>query len=104
TTVISVRPAIRDAHNAEVLARVKGHIRFDDVTFNYGHEGGIIERLDLDIRPGEKVALVGPSGAGKTTIVNLMLRLFDVEQGRILLDGHDIRSVTQASLRAQFGV
>jgi ATP-binding cassette subfamily B protein/ATP-binding cassette subfamily B multidrug efflux pump len=104
TSVISVQPAIRDADNAEVLDRVKGHIRFDDVTFNYGHEGGIIEHLDLDIRPGERVALVGPSGAGKTTIVNLMLRLFDIEQGRILLDGHDIRAVTQASLRAQFGV
>src|SRR5690606_350442 len=65
---------------------------------------GVIQHLDLHVRPGERVALVGPSGAGKTTIVNLALRLFDVESGRILLDGTDIRSVTQASLRAQFGV
>ncbi|MGO4836085.1 ABC transporter ATP-binding protein, partial [Rhizobiaceae sp. 2RAB30] len=66
--------------------------------------GGVIENLNLHVRPGERVALVGPSGAGKTTIVNLALRLFDVEKGRILIDGHDVLSVTQASLRAQFGV
>jgi ABC-type multidrug transport system fused ATPase/permease subunit len=86
------------------MTRAKGELVFDNVTFNYGKTGGIIEGLNLHIRPGERVALVGPSGAGKTTIVNLALRLFDVEGGRILLDGNDIRSLTQASLRAQFGV
>src|SRR5690606_39184935 len=65
---------------------------------------GVIEGHDLHVKQGERVALVGPSGAGKTTIVNLALRLFDVEGGRILLDGRDIRTLTQASLRAQFGV
>ncbi|TWG97130.1 ATP-binding cassette subfamily B protein/ATP-binding cassette subfamily B multidrug efflux pump [Mesorhizobium sp. J18] len=104
TGTISVEPAIRDAADADVLQRVHGDIRFENVSFHYGKEGGIIENLDLHISPGERVALVGPSGAGKTTIVNLMLRLFDVESGRILLDGRDIRSVTQGSLRAQFGV
>ena len=104
TGTISVEPAIRDAADAAVLPLVHGDIRFEDVSFHYGKEGGIIENLDLHIRPGERIALVGPSGAGKTTIVNLMLRLFDVESGRILLDGRDIRSVTQGSLRAQFGV
>ncbi|HEU4986558.1 MAG TPA: ABC transporter ATP-binding protein [Rhizobiaceae bacterium] len=104
TGTISVEPAIRDAADAAVLPRVHGDIRFEDVSFHYGKEGGIIENLDLHIRPGERIALVGPSGAGKTTIVNLMLRLFDVESGRILVDGRDIRSVTQGSLRAQFGV
>jgi len=104
TRTISVRPTIRDAENATVLPRAKGDIRFENVSFHYGKEGGIIDNLSLHIRPGERVALVGPSGAGKTTIVNLMLRLFDVEEGRILLDGHDVRNVTQASLRAQFGV
>ena len=104
TGVISVEPSIRDAADAGTLPRVKGDIVFDGVTFNYGKAGGIIEGLDLHIKPGDRVALVGPSGAGKTTIVNLALRLFDVEGGRILLDGRDIRSVTQASLRAQFGV
>ncbi len=101
---ISVKPAIKDAPDAAVMGRAKGDIRFEDVTFHYGKGEGVIENLNLHIRPGERVALIGPSGAGKTTIVNLILRLFDVESGRILIDGQDIRSLTQASLRAQFGV
>ncbi|MGE3308223.1 MAG: ABC transporter ATP-binding protein, partial [Rhizobiaceae bacterium] len=104
TRTISVKPAIRDAEGATELRHAAGDIRFENVTFHYGKGGGIIDKLDLHIRPGERVALIGPSGAGKTTIVNLMLRLFDVEGGRILIDGHDVRSLTQASLRAQFGV
>jgi ABC-type multidrug transport system fused ATPase/permease subunit len=104
TGTISRPPAIRDAAEARTMPPAKGDIRFEDVSFHYGREGGIIESLNLHIRPGERVALVGPSGAGKTTIVNLMLRLFDVEGGRILLDDQDIREVTQASLRSQFGV
>ncbi|UUP16370.1 ABC transporter ATP-binding protein [Nitratireductor thuwali] len=109
TGVISRKPAIRDAADAATMATVTGDIRFENVSFSYGKDSdkehpGVIEGLNLHIRPGERVALVGPSGAGKTTIVNLLLRLFDVEEGRILVDGQDIRSVTQASLRAQFGV
>jgi len=104
TRTISVEPAIRDAPDAKVLQRAKGDIRFENVTFHYGKGEGVIENLNLHIRPEERVALIGPSGAGKTTVVNLMLRLFDVESGRILVDGEDVRSVTQASLRAQFGV
>ncbi len=105
TRTISVTPAIRDAEDAIALPRVKGEIRFENVSFHYGKEGGgVIDDLSFHIRPGERVALVGPSGAGKTTIVNLMLRLFDVEGGKIMIDGRDIRDLTQASLRAQFGV
>jgi len=109
TGTISVRPGIRDAEEAVEMPRAQGDLRFENVTFNYGKtggegRGGVISNLDLHIKPGERVALVGPSGAGKTTIVNLALRLFDVEDGRILLDGHDVRTLTQASLRAQFGV
>ena len=104
TGTISVEPAIRDRADAVSLPRAAGDIRFENVSFHYGKHGGVIDNLNLHIRPGERVALVGPSGAGKTTIINLMLRLFDVESGRILVDGHDIRDVSQASLRAQFGV
>ena len=104
TGTISVKPELRDRPGAKMLSRVKGDLRFENVNFHYGKSSGVIEGLDLHIRPGERVALVGPSGAGKTTLVNLALRLFDIESGRILLDGTDIREVTQASLRAQFGV
>ena len=104
TRTISVTPAITDAPDAVVMPRARGDIRFENVSFHYDKGSGIIDDLNLHIRPGERVALVGPSGAGKTTIVNLMLRLFDVESGRILIDDHDIRDLTQASLRAQFGV
>ncbi len=104
TGTISVEPTLTDAPDATVAPRAKGDIRFENVSFHYGKDGGIIDDLNLHIRPGEKIALVGPSGAGKTTIVNLILRLFDVEEGRILIDGRDIRTLTQGSLRAQFGV
>ncbi|MEO1745833.1 MAG: ABC transporter ATP-binding protein [Pseudomonadota bacterium] len=102
---ISVEPKIRDAADAKVLERAHGEIRFDDVRFNYGKEHiELFDGLNLTIKPGEKVGLVGPSGAGKSTIVNLTLRLFEPAGGRILLDGTPINDVTQASLRAQFGV
>lgn len=104
TRTISVKPEIQDAPGAKAMARAKGDIRLENVTFHYGKGEGIIEKLNLHVRPGERVALIGPSGAGKTTVVNLILRLFDVEGGRILIDGQDVREVTQASLRAQFGV
>ena len=96
--------AITDRPGARVLANVRGDIRFDDVTFHYGKEAGVIDDFDLHIRPGEKVGLVGRSGAGKSTIVNLLLRFYDAEGGRVLIDGTDIATVTQESLRAQIGV
>ncbi len=104
TGTISVKPAITDRMDAVELQGASGDIRFENVTFHYGKESGVIDNLNLHIRPGERVALIGPSGGGKTTIVNLLLRLFDVESGRILVDGVDVRDATQSSLRAQFGV
>ncbi|MBO0902136.1 ABC transporter ATP-binding protein [Jiella sonneratiae] len=97
-------PTLVDSPEARPLVATRGAIRYDDVTFHYGKGSGVISRLSLDIRPGEKVGLVGRSGAGKTTLVNLLLRLYDLEGGRILIDGQDIAGVTQDSLRAAIGV
>ncbi|OYW85727.1 MAG: multidrug ABC transporter ATP-binding protein, partial [Hyphomonas sp. 32-62-5] len=77
---------------------------FDGVTFHYGKGAGVIENLNLAIKPGEKIGLVGRSGAGKTTLTSLLLRFYDAESGRILIDGQDIARVTQDSLRAQIGM
>lgn len=93
-----------DVDDAKTLQVTRGEVVFDDIYFHYGKKGGVISGLDLAIAPGEKVGLVGPSGAGKTTLVNLLLRLYDLESGRILIDGQDIAEVTQASLRGQIGV
>lgn len=101
---ISLPPTVDDAPGAPALARVRGEIRFEGVGFHYGKAGGVIDHLDLHVRPGEKIGVVGRSGAGKSTLVNLLLRFHDREQGRILVDGQDIAGVQQDSLRAQVGV
>ena len=93
-----------DAPDAQPLQVTRGEIRFDHVTFAYGGKRAVVDDLCLHIRPGEKIGLVGRSGAGKSTIVNLLLRFYDVEQGAILIDGQDISHVTQDSLRAQIGM
>jgi ATP-binding cassette subfamily B multidrug efflux pump len=95
---------LTDRDNAQALKVTSGAIRFDDVCFGYGRESGLIDGLTLDVRPGERIGLVGRSGAGKSTMVNLLLRFFDLEGGRILIDGQDIASVTQESLRTQISV
>ncbi|APW38101.1 multidrug ABC transporter ATP-binding protein [Rhodoferax koreense] len=99
--------AVQDAPDAAPLKVTRGAVRFEDVNFAYG--GGadarqVLDHFSLDIRPGEKIGLVGRSGAGKSTIVNLLLRFYDVERGRILVDGQDIARVRQESLRAQIGM
>ena len=96
--------AIVDRSAAPTLVVPRGEIRFEDVSFHYGRTDGVIENLNLTLRPGEKVGLVGPSGAGKTTVTSLLLRLHDLEGGRILIDGQDIAGVGQESLRRQIGV
>ncbi len=82
----------------------RGDIRFERVSFAYGGRHPVIDDLSLTIRPGEKIGLVGRSGAGKSTIVNLLLRFYDTESGRIVIDGQDIALATQESLRAQIGM
>ena len=106
---IARKRAIDDAPDAQDLDVKAGGIRYDHIHFNYGKaredvDQGIIAGLDLDIRPGEKVGIVGRSGAGKSTLVSLLLRFYDLQDGRILIDGQDIAGVTQDSLRAQIGM
>jgi ATP-binding cassette subfamily B multidrug efflux pump len=93
-----------DRPDAVPLRVTQGEIRFEDVSFGYGSSQPVVQHFTLCIRPGEKIGLVGRSGAGKSTIVNLLLRFYDVESGRILIDGQDIAGVTQDSLRAQIGM
>ena len=101
---LSREHTVVDRPNASPLRVSRGEIRFDHVTFAYGGKRAVVDDLCLHIRPGEKIGLVGRSGAGKSTIVNLLLRFYDVEQGAILIDGQDISHVTQDSLRAQIGM
>ena len=93
-----------DQPGAQALVVPRGEVRFENVTFAYGGVRQVVDGLDLTIRPGEKIGLVGRSGAGKSTVVNLLLRLYDLEGGRILIDGQDIAGVTQDSLRRQVGM
>jgi ATP-binding cassette subfamily B multidrug efflux pump len=103
-TTLSRQLQVTDRPDARPLVVDRGEIRFEHVGFSYGGERRVVDDLTLHIRPGEKIGLVGPSGAGKSTIVNLLLRFYDLESGRILIDGQDIAHVTQDSLRAQVGM
>lgn len=95
---------VTDEPDAQPLKVERGEIRFEHVDFSYGGGRKVIDDLTLHIRPGEKIGLVGPSGAGKSTIVNLLLRFYDVDCGRVTIDGQDVSHVTQDSLRAQVGM
>jgi ATP-binding cassette subfamily B multidrug efflux pump len=106
-TTLSRAPTVVDAADAKPLQVQRGEVEFRGVDFAYGAAADsplVLEHLNLRIRPGEKIGLVGRSGAGKSTIVNLMLRFYDVRGGHVLIDGQDIRGVTQDSLRAQIGM
>ncbi len=103
-TTLSKRRTVVDRPDAVPLAVTRGEIRFEGVRFAYGGDNTVIDGLDLAIRPGEKIGLVGRSGAGKSTIVNLLLRFYDTEAGRITIDGQDIAGATQDSLRAAIGM
>lgn len=93
-----------DAGNAQPLKLTKGEIELRSLSHHYGREAGGLDRISLTIRPGEKVGLIGRSGAGKSTLVKLLLRFYDAESGQILIDGQDIRTVTQDSLRSNIGM
>ena len=95
---------VLDRPDAKPLVVTRGELHFDGVGFAYNPRRRVIDEMTLTIRPGEKIGLVGRSGAGKSTVVNLLLRFYDIQQGRILIDGQDIAAVTQDSLRAQVGM
>jgi len=105
--VLDTQPDIQDAPDAYPLPAIEGHVRFEGVTFAYGgspDDAKTLRDVNLTAAPGEMVALVGPSGAGKTTLVHLLPRFYDPQQGRITIDGHDIRQVTVQSLRDAIGI
>ena len=95
---------IPDAPDARVLTDASGSVQLTNVAFSYTPEQRLIEDLDLTVRPGERVAIVGPTGCGKTTLINLLMRFYDVKGGSIAVDGSDIRTVTRQSLRHQYGM
>lgn len=103
--IMDAEPDITDAPDAKELKDVKGAVTFDNVGFHYADDDNdVLHHLSLDVKPGQSIALVGPSGAGKTTLCNLIPRFYDVTEGRILIDGQDIRTLTQRSLRQAIGV
>jgi ABC-type multidrug transport system fused ATPase/permease subunit len=97
-------PEIADRPDAAELPRVRGDIRFEDVTFSYGGDAPALDHVDLVVPPGQTLALVGPTGAGKSTFAKLVARFYDPDEGRVLIDGHDLRDVTERSLRSQLGI
>jgi ATP-binding cassette subfamily B protein len=103
-TLLESEPGVVDAPDAGSLPPIEGEIVFDDVTFGYDPERPVLHHVDLRIAPGQTVAFVGPTGAGKSTIAKLVTRFYDPTAGRVLIDGHDLRTVTQRSLRSQLGV
>jgi ATP-binding cassette subfamily B protein len=102
--ILDTEPEIADAPDAVKVKEVKGDIRFADVSFGYDESQRILDRINLTIQAGETIAFVGPSGAGKTTICSLLPRFYDVESGRITIDGRDIRKFTLQSLRKHIGI
>ena len=102
--IMSIKPDIEDKPGAAALPRPKGDIRFEHVSFRYNDSKAVLDDVNFDIYAGHTVALVGPSGGGKTTLCNLIPRFYDVTGGRITIDGHDIRDVTLKSLRDNIGI
>jgi ATP-binding cassette subfamily B protein len=102
--VLSRNPEVKDVSGAKPLIVTSGSVRFDDVRFSYDIERPILKGLSFEVPAGKTVAIVGPSGAGKSTISRLLFRLYDISGGKILIDGQDIRNVTQSSLRASIGM
>ena len=102
--LIEEAPEIPDSKEAEVLKDIRGNVAAEHVSFSYVPEQKLIEDFNLKVSPGQKIAVVGPTGCGKTTLINLLMRFYDVNDGRIMVEGRDIREVTRKSLRAGYGM
>lgn len=102
--ILDTQPEIADREGVAELPEVRGKVEFKNVSFAYDRDTQVLDNVSFQIRPGETIALVGPTGAGKTTIVNLISRFYDVTGGAVYIDGHDIREVSIESLRQQMGI
>ena len=97
-------PQVPDAEDAVVLADVDGNVEMDHVYFSYTPEQKLIENFNLNVKPGQRIAIVGPTGCGKSTVINLLMRFYDVDQGSVKVEGEDIRHITRESLRNNYGM
>lgn len=102
--LIEEEPQIPDAEDARVLTDVEGAVSLNNVSFSYSKDRKLIEDLNLNVKPGQRIAIVGPTGCGKTTIINLLMRFYDVDGGSISVEGTDIRDITRKSLRTSYGM
>jgi subfamily B ATP-binding cassette protein MsbA len=102
--LLDIEPEIADAQRAVLLPPVQGRVTFEDVSFSYSTGAEVLSHVTLEVTPGEVIAVVGPTGSGKSTLVNLLPRFYDPTGGRILVDGHDVRAITLGSLRSQVGI
>ncbi len=102
--LINEEPEIPDGENAITLSSVEGNVSLNDVSFSYTENQRLIENLCLDVKKGQRIAIVGPTGCGKTTLINLLMRFYDVKSGAISVDNNDIRGITRASLRESYGM
>ena len=102
--LIDEEPTVTDAEGAAAPGQVEGNVSMEHVYFSYNPEVRLIEDLNLTVKPGERIAIVGPTGCGKSTVINLLMRFYDVDQGTIRVDGTDIRNMTRESLRAGYGM
>lgn len=102
--ILDIEPAIKDMEGAIPLPEIKGEVTFKNVTFGYEDGQRVLENINFQVNPGESIALVGPTGAGKTSIINLIGRFFDAQEGEILIDGYNVKEITMESLRSQMGL
>ena len=102
--ILDSEPDVQDVTNPVTMPRIEGRVQFEEVTFGYDKNKPVLNKLDLHVQPGEMIGLIGHSGAGKTTTINLICRFYDVDEGRILIDGVDIRNIPQHDVRSQIGV